>query len=81
MVMVMQEFYIIDLVSRMRIVCLNLNNEVYKFYFGMFVDVYFSGLQILYVLVVQESVLMCDVDGDWQLFVVDEDGELVFRVV
>lgn len=78
---VTQESHTIDPVSRTRTVRLNLNNEAHKFHSGMFADVYFSGPQTSHVLAVQESALMRDADGDWQLFVVDEDGELVPRAV
>lgn len=78
---VTQESHTIDPVSRTRTVRLDLVNLGHRFHSGMFADIYFSGADVKAVLAVPQSALMRDADGDWQLFVADDDGDLVPQVV
>lgn len=78
---VTQESHTIDPVSRTRTVRLALENTGHRFHSGMFADIYFDGPATDAVLAVPQSALMRDADGDWQVFIADEDGELIPQTV
>ena len=78
---VIQESHTIDPVSRTRTVRLELDNQDHRFHSGMFVDIYFNGPQTDAILAVPQSALMRDADGDWQIFIADDDGDLIPQVV
>ena len=78
---VIQESHTIDPVSRTRTVRLELDNQDHRFHSGMFVDIYFNGPQTDAILAVPQSALMRDADGEWQIFIADDDGDLLPQVV
>lgn len=78
---VTQESHTIDPISRTRTVRLELANEAHRFHSGMYADIYFAGPVVNQVLAVPQSALMRDADGDWQIFVADEEGELLPQLV
>jgi len=78
---VIQESHTIDPVSRTRTVRLELDNQDHRFHSGMFVDIYFNGPQTDAILAVPQSALMRDADGEWQIFIADDDGDLIPQVV
>ena len=78
---VIQESHTIDPVSRTRTVRLELDNQEHRFHSGMFVDIYFNGPQTDAILAVPQSALMRDTDGEWQIFIADDDGDLLPQVV
>ena len=47
----------------------------------MFADIYFKGPITGGVLAVPQSALMRGADGDWQIFVLDDDGGLIPKEV
>lgn len=74
---VIQEAHTIDQVTRSRIVRLRVENSQHVLHPGMFSDVYFSFKTNQKVLAVPEQALLRNPDGDWAVFVQDEDGELI----
>ena len=78
---VIQESHTIDPVSRTRTVRLELDNQDHRFHSGMFVDIYFNGSQTDAILAVPQSALMRDAEGEWQIFIADDDGDLLPQVV
>lgn len=78
---VTQESHTIDPQSRTRTVRLDLNNSGHRFHSGMFADIYFSGPTVSNLLAVPQSALMRDKDGDWQIFVLGEEGNLIAQTV
>ncbi|WP_296051760.1 efflux RND transporter periplasmic adaptor subunit [uncultured Alteromonas sp.] len=74
---VIQESHTIDPVSRTRTVRLELDNQAHRFHSGMFVDIYFNGPQTDAILAVPQSALMRDGDGEWQIYIADDDGDLI----
>ena len=78
---VIQESHTIDPVSRTRTVRLELDNQDHRFHSGMFVDIYFNGPQTDAILAVPQSALMRDAEGEWQIFIADDDGDLLPQVV
>jgi len=71
---VIQEAHTIDEQTRSRTVRLEVKNTQHSLHPGMFADVYFHFETDQAVLAVPENALTRSVDGDWQLFVVDDDG-------
>lgn len=78
---VTQEAHTIDPHTRTRVVRMLLDNQSHQFHSGMFADVYFAQPSSQGVLAVQDSALMRNAQGQWQLFVVDEDDGFVARTV
>ncbi|MEM5553213.1 efflux RND transporter periplasmic adaptor subunit [Pseudoalteromonas neustonica] len=74
---VIQEAHTIDQVTRSRVVRLSVQNGQHVLHPGMFSDVYFSFSTDQKVLAVPEQALLRNPDGDWAVFVQDEDGELI----
>ena len=74
---VIQESHTIDPVSRTRTVRLELDNQAHRFHSGMFVDIYFNGPQTDAILAVPQSALMRDTDGEWQIYIADDEGDLI----
>ena len=60
---------------------LELDNQDHRFHSGMFVDIYFNGSQTDAILAVPQSALMRDAEGEWQIFIADDDGDLLPQVV
>ena len=75
---VTQEAHTIDLVTRTRIVRLEVENENHLLHSGMFADVYFSLSSLTPVLTVPETALMRSSDGDWVVFI--EEQPQVFEM-
>ena len=71
---VIQEAHTIDEQTRSRTVRLEVKNTQHSLHPGMFADVYFHFETEQEVLAVPENALTRSADGDWQLFVVDDDG-------
>ncbi|WP_294410430.1 efflux RND transporter periplasmic adaptor subunit [Pseudoalteromonas sp.] len=71
---VIQEAHTIDEQTRSRTVRLEVKNTQHSLHPGMFADVYFHFETDQEVLAVPENALTRSADGDWQLFVVDDDG-------
>ncbi|TMO44133.1 efflux transporter periplasmic adaptor subunit [Pseudoalteromonas sp. S4389] len=71
---VIQEAHTIDEQTRSRTVRLEVKNTQHSLHPGMFADVYFQFETEQAVLAVPENALTRSADGDWQLFVVDDDG-------
>ena len=71
---VIQEAHTIDEQTRSRTVRLEVKNTQHSLHPGMFADVYFHFETEQAVLAVPENALTRSADGDWQLFVVDDDG-------
>lgn len=71
---VIQEAHTIDEQTRSRTVRLEVKNTQHSLHSGMFADVYFHFETDQEVLAVPENALTRSADGDWQLFVVDDDG-------
>ncbi|WP_105181907.1 efflux RND transporter periplasmic adaptor subunit [Pseudoalteromonas sp. T1lg21] len=71
---VIQEAHTIDKQTRSRTVRLEVKNTQHSLHPGMFADVYFHFETDQEVLAVPENALTRSADGDWQLFVVDDDG-------
>jgi len=73
---VVQAAHTIDSKTRTRIVRLLVNNELHQLHPGQFADVYFLFKTEAPVLAVPETALMRSADGDWVVFVSEnEDGE------
>ena len=73
---IIQEAHTIDPVTRTRIVRMNLDNQDHQFHSGMFADIYFHSSRVQQALAVPESALMRSAQGQWQIFIVNDDGEL-----
>ncbi|QWV06980.1 efflux RND transporter periplasmic adaptor subunit (plasmid) [Pseudoalteromonas shioyasakiensis] len=78
---VIQEAHTIDEQTRSRTVRLEVKNTQHSLHPGMFADVYFQFETDKAVLAVPENALTRSADGDWQLFVVDDDGGFVAQEV
>ncbi|WP_286260567.1 efflux RND transporter periplasmic adaptor subunit [Pseudoalteromonas apostichopi] len=78
---VIQEAHTIDEQTRSRTVRLEVKNIQHSLHPGMFADVYFHFETDKAVLAVPENALTRSADGDWQLFVVDDDGGFVAQEV
>ena len=78
---VIQEAHTIDEQTRSRTVRLEVKNTQHSLHPGMFADVYFHFETDKAVLAVPENALTRSADGDWQLFVVDDDGGFVAQEV
>ncbi len=78
---VIQEAHTIDEQTRSRTVRLEVKNTQHSLHPGMFADVYFQYETDKAVLAVPENALTRSADGDWQLFVVDDDGSFVAQEV
>ena len=78
---VIQEAHTIDEQTRSRTVRLEVKNTQHSLHPGMFADVYFHFETDKAVLAVPENALTRSADGDWQLFVVDDDGSFVAQEV
>ncbi|MCG9707852.1 MULTISPECIES: efflux RND transporter periplasmic adaptor subunit [unclassified Pseudoalteromonas] len=78
---VIQEAHTIDEQTRSRTVRLEVKNTQHSLHPGMFADVYFQFETDKAVLAVPENALTRSADGDWQLFVVDDDGSFVAQEV
>ncbi|MFU2512002.1 efflux RND transporter periplasmic adaptor subunit [Pseudoalteromonas sp. ASV78] len=74
---VIQEAHTIDQVTRSRVVRLSVKNSQHTLHPGMFSDVYFEFATAQKVLAVPEQALLRNPDGDWAVFVQDEDGALI----
>ena len=74
---VIQEAHTIDQATRSRVVRLSVKNNQHTLHPGMFSDVYFEFATEQKVLAVPEQALLRNPDGDWAVFVQDEDGELI----
>lgn len=74
---VIQEAHTIDQATRSRVVRLSVKNNQHTLHPGMFSDVYFEFVTEQKVLAVPEQALLRNPDGDWAVFVQDEDGELI----
>ena len=74
---VIQEAHTIDQATRSRVVRLSVKNNQHTLHPGMFSDVYFEFATDQKVLAVPEQALLRNPDGDWAVFVQDEDGELI----
>ncbi|CAM4012587.1 MULTISPECIES: efflux RND transporter periplasmic adaptor subunit [Pseudoalteromonas] len=74
---VIQEAHTIDQATRSRVVRLSVKNSQHTLHPGMFSDVYFEFATAQKVLAVPEQALLRNPDGDWAVFVQDEDGELI----
>ncbi len=71
---VIQQAHTIDEQTRTRVVRLSLPNPGHRLHPGMFVDVHFELDSGRPVLAVQEGALMRSADGDWVVFVQEENG-------
>ncbi|WDE05260.1 efflux RND transporter periplasmic adaptor subunit [Thalassomonas viridans] len=78
---VTQEAHTIDLVTRTRIVRLEVANDDHLLHSGMFADVYFSLKSREPVVAVPETALMRSSDGDWVVFIEDEPRLFVMQEV
>ena len=74
---IIQEAHTIDPVTRTRTVRMNLDNQNHQFHAGMFADIYFRSAQQQKVIAVPESALMRNTQGQWQIFIRDDDGDLL----
>lgn len=74
---VIQEAHTIDQITRSRIVRLSVQNSQHQLHPGMFSDVYFEFSTEQQVLAVPDQALLRNPDGDWAVYVQDEDGELI----
>ncbi|NMM39897.1 efflux RND transporter periplasmic adaptor subunit [Pseudoalteromonas arctica] len=74
---VIQEAHTIDQITRSRVVRLSVQNSQHQLHSGMFSDVYFEFSTEQPVLAVPEQALLRNPDGDWAVYVQDEDGELI----
>jgi len=72
---VVQAAHTIDLKTRTRIVRLLVNNELHQLHPGQFADVYFLFKTEAPVLAVPETALMRSADGDWVVFVSENEDE------
>ncbi|MCF6300362.1 MAG: efflux RND transporter periplasmic adaptor subunit [Proteobacteria bacterium] len=72
---VSQEAHTIDPNTRTRVIRLLLNNTDHRLHAGQFADVYFVFKTDYPVMAVPEAALMRGADGDWTVFVQDDDGE------
>ena len=78
---VTQEAHTIDLLTRTRIVRLEVANDNHLLHSGMFADVYFSLKSREPVVTVPETALMRSSDGDWVVFIEDEPKSFVMQEV
>ncbi|WP_462168336.1 efflux RND transporter periplasmic adaptor subunit [Pseudoalteromonas lipolytica] len=78
---VIQEAHTIDEQTRSRTVRLEVKNTQHSLHPGMFADVYFHFTTEQAVLAVPENALTRSADGDWQVFVVDDDGGFIAKEV
>ncbi len=74
---VIQESRTIDKITRTRVVRLRIDNTDHKLHPGQYADVYFSFTTDELVLAVPETALMRGSDGDWLVFIEEEDGHYV----
>ncbi|WDE14350.1 efflux RND transporter periplasmic adaptor subunit [Thalassomonas haliotis] len=78
---VTQEAHTIDLITRTRIVRLEVANDNHLLHSGMFADVYFSLKSRKPVVAVPETALMRSRDGDWVVFIEDEPKSFLMQEV
>lgn len=71
---VTQEAHTINLATRTRVVRLLIDNVDHRLHAGMFADVSFIFKTQHPVMAVPEAALMRSADGDWAVFVQDDDG-------
>jgi RND family efflux transporter MFP subunit len=70
---VIQQAHTIDPTTRTRVVRLKVKNSNHQLHPGLFVDVYFSLKTSEPILAVPETALIRSADGDWQVYVQQDD--------
>ncbi|MEM0515484.1 MULTISPECIES: efflux RND transporter periplasmic adaptor subunit [Pseudoalteromonas] len=78
---VIQEAHTIDPQTRTQIIRLSVNNSSDTLHAGMFVNVYFHSKTTAQLMAVPQSALMRSPDGDWQVFVEQDQGEFLAQEV
>ena len=72
---VTQEAHTIDPQTRTRVVRLLVNNDAHRLHPGMFADVYFEFKTSSPVIAVPETALMRGADGDWTVYIEEQEGK------